>query len=180
VRWKIPECLLPHKAVERLIACGAFSSTAYDEGWLHFRNEESGLLFSIRTVTGEFPDLRALFVGEAQHKIHFPSQQISEAIDRVKIFSRRDFFVDEQMEVRAEAGGLQLSAQGQDMGWVQEWVPMDDDQGLPPGTAFSIHPQFLQDILSEESTVAHVHAGRLMFEGDSWQHVVSLQNADAE
>lgn len=171
----VPELTLKEDVLIPATSASLTNGQAFGEifvganGWVHFRDKETGTIFSCRTMAGEFPDLDKQAVLKVKGDPLTLPVSIGEMLDRVLVFSKRDFFLDERAEVTLTGKRLRIRAEGPD-GWVEEEVNLRF-KGRP--CSFYVHPSFLRDMIPVTRSCI-VGKDRLKFEGKNWSHVVAL------
>jgi DNA polymerase III sliding clamp (beta) subunit (PCNA family) len=174
-RWRLKrslneDLLLPAEAARTL--CD-YSPMEYGitDGWVHFRND-ADVVFSSRIFEGEYPDLSPYLSLKEAHEVTLPSD-LGEILDRAGIFSSEAFKQDEQVSISLEGKHMTVSGRGV-VGWYEERCAVRWSGGTPK-VAFSIHPEFLRQVLGhvKQVLVSDVE-GRLLIEGDRFTHSITL------
>ena len=145
----------------------SFSPTemALGKSWVHFRNEDAAVL-SCRLFAGEFPDISPYLKANGT-EVEFP-EGLKEVLDRAGVFSIADFDNDRSVSIKVKKSRLSVKAEGPD-GWFEEKIKAGDIEDL----SFSIHPDFLADIL-KHSAKATVSDSRIVFKDKGFTHAVNL------
>jgi hypothetical protein len=156
--------LLPAAAAKHLPAFVPVEM-AVGKSWAHFRNEDKAVL-SCRLFSGEFPDVSPYLKAKGT-EMEFP-EGLKEVLDRAGVFSVADFDNDRSVSIVVKKGKLSVRAEGPD-GWFEEKVKATGIDDL----AFSIHPDFLADIL-KHSVKATVSDSRIVFKDKGFTHAVNL------
>uniref|UniRef100_A0A6M3XSB0 Putative DNA polymerase n=1 Tax=viral metagenome TaxID=1070528 RepID=A0A6M3XSB0_9ZZZZ len=158
--------LLPGKAAEALVK---HNPTHYhlDKNWLHFKDNASGMLFSVRRVEAEIPDVSD-FLEVGGEQIELPAE-LAEAIDRSKLMTEGDHVID--LRVSLSLGDGQLVCRGEkDLGWIEETMECEYE-GDPINLV--MNPMFLAQILERTSLIT-IGENSCLFEEDGFTHVVAL------
>jgi DNA polymerase III sliding clamp (beta) subunit (PCNA family) len=156
--------LLPATAAKHLPSF-APTEMAVGKSWVHFRNEDKAVL-SCRLFAGEFPDVSPYLKAKGS-VMEFP-KELGNVLDRAGVFSVADFDNDRSVSIAVKKGKLSVRAEGPD-GWFEEKVKAGDMEDL----SFSIHPDFLADIL-KHSVKATVSESRIVFKDKGFTHSVNL------
>lgn len=158
------ERLLPGKAASELLeyAPTHFSMT---DGWLHFKNDSTGVVFSCRSYTDTFPDMSPLLELEGE-KVTIP-EAAQEALSRAEIFSKAEFTQDEKVDIELMPKKMLVKAQGSS-GWFEESIPL---KYSGEKIEFIVHPGFFKDVLGILNEIT-VCAGKIKLEGEHFDHVV--------
>ena len=159
--------LIPAKSASELLKYKPTKVTL-GKGWAHFQNEEK-TMFSAR-IYGEHYTTEKLtkLLDVKGHDIKLP-KTITNILDRAGVFAKRDFMVDEQVQVAIKDKTFSVYAKSME-GWVRESVNINY-KGTP--IEFTINPKLLQDILKHVRTCV-VGTNRVKFTGDVWEHIVGL------
>ena len=91
-------------------------------------------------------------------------------IDKAAIFSKREQFLDETVQVSIAANELKVRSEDI-VGWFEEKIDISyegDD------ITFAINPTFLKDVLVKKAPCL-LSKDKLKFKGKNWSHVVSLR-----
>jgi DNA polymerase III sliding clamp (beta) subunit (PCNA family) len=162
--------LIPQSSAQQLVKYGV-NKIAEGKGWVHFKTEE-GTIFSCRIFQDNFPDTSKILEVEGK-EITLP-HSMDNIIDRASIFSKREYALDEEVEVIIEDGQMTVWAQS-DTGWIKEETKV---RYRGDKISFSINPKFLKEILPiiRKGVLGE---NKIKFVGDNWQHVISL-NSKAE
>ena len=141
---------------------------AEGEGWIHFKTEEDTIM-SCRIFEDDYPDASPFLEVEGV-EITFP-KTIVEVLDRVSVFSKRDYFLDEHITLTLEDNRLKISAKSL-TGWSKEELNIKySDESI----SFDITPYLLMDILQETLTCI-ICEDRLKFEGAGWVYITVLKS----
>lgn len=161
------ELLIPFSAAKEIVKLNPIQFSK-STGWLHFKNDNSTII-SCRTFQDDFPDTSKLF--EVNGKtVTFPDG-VTEALERVAVFSEREIKLDEQVTVEFSGKQLKLFSNS-DYGWAEEKLKSETEEEL----SFSVAPYLLRDILVKTKSF-QVDEKKLMFKGENWQYIAVLKNA---
>jgi DNA polymerase III sliding clamp (beta) subunit (PCNA family) len=154
------ELLIPADAAKEIIKHEP-TEYATTEGWLHFKNDD-GLIFSCRTINGEFPNFDPFLENEGTEVV-FPAV-MPEMMDRANILSDGN-----RVGIILEEDFITVGTES-DAGWFEESI-----EAVYKGkeVEFEIQPEFLKTILKFKGT-ATVCENVLMFEAENFQHCVQL------
>lgn len=140
---------------------------AKGDGWVHFLMEE-GTVVSARVFKDKYANTEPHFSVEG-HSVKFP-KTIGEIVERASVFSKRDHFLDEELDVTLSKNRISIRAQSEH-GWFEEKGNMSYE-----GTAisFKITPYLFQDIL-EETQDCIIGTTKLRFETNDWIYIAALR-----
>jgi hypothetical protein len=158
------DLLIPAVACADLVS---YAPTHYsaDDQWVHFMNA-AGTEFSCRTVADKFPDLSPFVNREWQHEVEFPAD-MTEILERAKVFLVGDKNVQPVVSVKASSGRLTVSAKG-GAGWFEEVVRVVASK---EAFEFLINPNALADMLATlKDCELSADKSVLKFEGDNFIH----------
>lgn len=158
--------MVPAISVRELVKY-EMTKMAEGQGWVHFKND-AGTIFSCRIFEkDEFPNVSKLLQVKGA-SIKLP-KTIGDVLDRAAVFAKRDHALDENVTITL--GNNKMKVKGQNStGWFEEECNVRyKDQPI----SFIINPSFLKEILSHVQTCT-LGKDRMKFEGDDWEHVVSL------
>lgn len=166
----LPEFLIPGSSVRELLKYNV-NTVGFSEGWIHF-NESSGLRFSCRLSSDQYADLDKLIkdIGKGTALV-FPDG-LDAVLSRAQIFvAKSELKSSPSVDVTVEGRKMIVKAASA-AGWFEEWLKLDEKT---PECAFSTNPAFLQDILKRNSTCQFFPQKFVIFKGENWLHVASLQ-----
>jgi len=148
-----------------------FSHYQVKPNWIHFKGED-GILFSFRTIEGEFPvEACEENLNVSGEKIHFPSE-MGEVLERSEIFAKRETPLDQEVQINIKGKRLTVSGQG-DSGWIKEKMSVSNT--VKKEINFVINPIFLQQIL-KETTACVVGEQLILFSSKAFKHAIVLCN----
>lgn len=159
--------LLPATTCMKLIKMNPVE-IAEGNGWIHFKTKNDAVI-SCRIFEEKFPEVAYLLEVKG-NKIEFPKTLI-EILDRAEIFSKRDYSLDESVEIHLENKKIKIKSSS-DVGWFEEKSRIDYT-GDP--ITFSIAPYLLKDILTQ-TTTGILTKSVLLFEGDNWKYLSILKS----
>ncbi len=143
---------------------------SFNDNWIHFRNE-TGTIFSCRTIAGEYLDVAQLFdiSGCESKKIPLPIE-LKQSLSRAEILAGEDQKSQGKV-VNIEIAKGKIICKGQGLnGRVTEKIKIDFDDEIPN---FMINPVLLNQIL--DMVQEAVLTDRvLLFEGSGAAHVMPL------
>jgi len=159
--------LIPGSIVKSLIDHNPIKYVQTDN-WIHFQNKEK-VIFSCRTMEGEFPDVERLLDIEGE-KIAFP-KELKQTLQRTEILAE---ISTEDSKIKAivitlEKGKITCRAENI-VGWITETI-RTKYQGKE--IIFSIDPQLLLQILDRVNE-AIIDDFKICFEGKNFVHVIAL------
>jgi len=95
---------------------------------------------------------------------------MDEMMDRAEVFAKRDYMLDESIEITLENKRIRVTAKS-DTGWFEEEMPIRYEDSP---VSFSIAPYLLKGILAE-TLIGVLSENRLRFEGEGWIYVTVLK-----
>lgn len=137
-------------------------------GWIHFKTEENTVL-SCRTINASFPDLTPFLSPNRGIKVGFPKTMV-EMLDRAYVFAKRDYFLDEWVEIKIANNRVKVRANSP-TGWIEEEANVKYSDS--PIT-FLITPYLLKDILLQTQTCS-ISEKSVVFEGGNWKYLAILR-----
>ena len=169
--WKV-KCpvdlvLIPKSSIlEVLKFKPSFIST--NTGWCHFKHE-NGAILSCRVIEGKFPNCDSVWINEGD-ELTFPDT-VKEALERVEIFAKKDFSMDESIEVLCVGNRLTLRAES-DNGWIKEKLSLS---GNEKEFSFNITPVLFRSILKHAKTCIVQGNSKIQFSTDQWRYLALLR-----
>ncbi len=157
--------LIPASTVQQVVKLKP-TKISGGKSWVHFKTDE-GSVMSCRVYEDEYPDT-SIFLEVEGVDITFP-KTMEDVLERASVFSKRDYTLDEMVELCLEDNRLKIKSQS-DAGWFKESVNM---KYTDLAVTFSIAPYLLKGILSETSTCV-LCEDRLKFQGAGWVHIALL------
>jgi hypothetical protein len=168
--WDLPRLMLPLSQVEVLVDYPVKRVALSDGGeWARFETD-AGTTLCARSMAGAFPDLASIY--DVSGKEVELTDALSDALERARIFARRDRAADEVVLVSMRPNQVTVSAQC-DGARFSEVVRCE---GAAEAAEFSIHPKFLASAL-ESGTRCVLGERSVKFSGKDWEHVVALKEA---
>lgn len=137
------------------------------DGWVHFKTAKKTVI-SCRIMHEEYPDTAKFFKIKGT-TINFPPS-ILEILDRASVFSKRDFLLDEAIEINITEKNVKIKSTS-DAGWFEETAKA---QYTGEPLTFSVTPHLLRSIL-EQSNTALFENGRILFSGENWKFMTSTK-----
>ena len=162
----VGDFLIPVSSVKSLVKY-SITQLASGQGWIHFKSKDD-TIFSCRVFEDKYPDVSGLLKVKGT-KFTFPENVMS-VIDKAAIFSKREQFLDETVQVSIMANELKVRSEDI-VGWFEEKIDISyegDD------ITFAINPTFLKDVLVKKAPCL-LSKDKLKFKGKNWSHVVSLR-----
>lgn len=170
----VEQYLLPASSAEEIVRINP-THVSVDKAWVHFKNSEGTAISSRRLEDDYIEDsvIEGVLKISGAKKLQFPSK-MEEMLDRVWQFAKRDFALEEKVEVNIEKGKIALRASTENTGsWIEEKASIDYDKSI----SFMITPSLFGDILKKTtSCVIDSDLTKLRFEGDGWQYVLMLHS----
>src|SRR5271157_159106 len=164
----LPRLMLPITQVEVLVDYPIKRVALSDSGeWARFETD-AGTTVCSRAMSGAWPDLSSYY--DIQGREVQLTIALNEAIERARIFSRRDHMIDEEINVLMRSNQITVSAQ-YDGGKFSEVVRCE---GATEGVEFTIHPKFLSAALVSGTTCV-LGQNRVKFSGKDWDHIIALR-----
>lgn len=143
----------------------AMTEMALTKSWIHFRNE-SGLIYSCRRYSENYPDLSPLLKGKGE-PIVIP-KGMAKASERAGVFAS-DPSGESQVQVSLAPGKIRIKGEGA-TGWYKE-VSAVAYEGPP--MEFLIAPSLLKQI-SDNHSDATISSDKLMVSGGHWRYVTVI------
>ncbi len=173
-RYKLPtgvleNVLVKQSSIKHIVQLG-MSEFCETESWMHFRNKQSGLIFSCRRWIEEFPDMGEFLKVQGDPLIM--PKGISDCVDKAEIFSAADPDKNE-VQVEIGPGKMQLKGHGPD-GWYKEAKKL---QYSGKKLVFYIGPKLLVQV-SNKANECIISNDRLKIDGGKFSYVVSLGTPD--
>lgn len=166
---ELPEALIPVTEAEVICDYDVATIGVGESGeWVRFSARDGGTTIHARATSGRFPDLAAVYEVEGASVV-LPSA-LGEAVERARIFARRDHRIDEHVSLALRPGRIEVSASADGVGEFSEVVRWDGEAEA----TLSVHPDFLTQAL-RRGTSCVVGPDRIMFSGENWRHVVALK-----
>lgn len=138
------------------------------EGWVSFKTKDDAVI-SCRTYQEKYVDVSAYLNAEGE-EFSFPSQ-LKDMLERVGVFSKRDYILDEHVDVTIGKGRISLRAESPS-GWIEEKAGIDTKVECE----FAITPYLLRDICDKKHT-AVLDKTRMMFSADNWKYLSLLRSS---
>ena len=158
--------LLPVTSVIQVIKLNPVK-IAEGKGWVHFQTEEKTII-SCRILEDKYPNTLKFYDVQGM-TFDFPKTTL-EALERASVFAKRDYFLDESIEIHIENKKLIIKSKS-DSGWFEEKLNIRYT-GKP--IIFVVTPHLLKDILIKTNTCV-LNEKMIKFEGSNWQYVSSLR-----
>jgi len=158
--------LLPALSAQEIIKIKTLTKYTIDGSWIHFAGAD-GLIFSSRTVDGEFPDVSQFFEIEGE-VLKLPQKELQESIEMVSILAEGDFDFDKKIEVEIKDKKI-ICTGVQDVGWISDSIDCHTSKEIK----FYINPFYFKEILNHPVTAVHSEKV-LKFISGTFQHLVSL------
>ncbi len=157
--------LVRHTSIKHIVDLG-MTKVSETETYVHFK-APSGLIFSIRKFSDEFPDLEQ-FIQVEGTPVVLP-KSLAEGTGRAEILSSEDKEAN-RVRVRLKSGRLILKAEGVS-GKHREWTDKIKYKGAP--VDFYISPSLLTQII-EKHDKAVISSNRLAVKGENYVYVSYL------
>lgn len=169
----VADFLLPATSAEEVIRLDP-THVSLEKAWVHFKNAD-GTFISCRRLEDDYIEntliQNVLKISKGQ-KIQFPSK-IEEMLDRVWQFAKRDFTLEEKVEVNIVGGKISLKASTETTrSWIEEKSSITCDADF----SFIITPSLFGDILKmTHSATINNDIKKMKFQGEGWQYVLMLK-----
>lgn len=134
--------------------------------WVHFKTEK-GTIISCRTIEGEYPNIGKFFFKNGE-RIKL-SGKISQILERAKIFSKKDFILDERVSIEVMPGKIKVGSKSE-CGAFQEESPIDYDGEI---LKFEIVPVLFEHIFKQTQEFS-LKENKVQFQGENWDYLVML------
>lgn len=161
----MPSCLLPLGGIQYLKLYPVVEYCPQDN-WIHFKTE-AGIVFSCRTLLGDFPGDVDQFLEPDGEEIILP-KEFMDLIDGVLGMTPDVSELEKRITIIFDKEKVIVKAQ-KDIGWIERWV----EYSSPKEMSFDINPIFLQQILEKDKKIT-VGDQRAWFISDSFKHVLLL------
>jgi len=158
--------LLPGEQAEHLRKY-EFTHMALDWAWVHFFNEISGLLVSIRLKSGELMNIEEYL--QVEGDVILLPDEIKESMDRSIIMVEGASLLDLRVDLTLKENQL-ICKSKKSVGWLEEIIPIDYSG---PSIQMMANPKFLQEIfsLTQEMVIGEISC---LFRGPNFRHVMML------
>lgn len=170
----VKEFLLPAINVVELIKIKP-THIQLEEDWIYFKNDK-GTIFSCRTVKDIYMPQHSIdphLLIDEKAKIKFPDN-ILEILSRVMSFSKREFALEEIIEVTIKNGKVTFSAETENTkSWIKEKMIIKSNVNL----FFSITPSLFIDILKSTKICQidkSMTKGKFILK-DRWEYIVMFR-----
>lgn len=168
----VEQFLIPATSAEEVIRINP-THVNVDKAWVHFKND-AGTFISSRRLEDDYIDdelIKDILKITKGKNLQFPSK-MEEMLDRVWQFAKRDFALEEKVEVSIDGGKIALKANTQSTGsWIEEKASIECDKSL----SFLITPSLFGDILKKtNSCIINQDLTKMRFEGEGWQYLLML------
>lgn len=146
-----------------------FTHMTMDDSWIHFTCRESGILFCVRQVEGEFieDDKIESYLAPEGREISFP-QQTRDTLERCLIVADKTVSSETAVKITVEPGMMLFRSQSAG-GWLEEAVDIDYDDIK---FKVQVNPNYLIDILRKATH--YVIGERLYASGENFRHTLLL------
>lgn len=160
VPYKVVKPLVEHNPVE----------FAEAKGWTHFKNEK-GVLFSIRTVLGNYPTeaVEAFFDIEG-HDVEFPKESQS-ALGVAEVMAE-ETPTGKGVEITVNNKFMTFKGEKKGVGQSGQQISMKGYKG--PEIKFKVHPDFLSDVIDKSLKVT-ISENQMKFSGENFVSVLALR-----
>lgn len=165
------------QAALEIVKIVGLNKYAVGEVWVHFKNE-SGVVFSVRKVVGDYPsdDILNLFEGTKSSIYKFPIG-LKATIDRIAVFSYQetDMLLDYiTLEKRKINSTWKLVVKGQRVsGSIEDRLPLLSEKSFPDGI-IRVAPKFLKSILAITDEFCIIQDRVVLFRIPNYLHIVIL------
>lgn len=166
------DVLIKQSSIKTIVSLGMMEFCETDS-WMHFRNKQSGLIYSCRRYLEEYPDFSEFFAFDGS-PLALP-KGIGEACEKAEIFSSENKDRNE-VKVEIRKGAMRMKGQGP-LGWYQEVKKLAKYNGEQ--IEFFIAPKLLVQITNRANECI-VSSDRLKIDGGKFCYVVSLGTNDSE
>lgn len=158
-------CLVKNESIRHVTGVKV-SEISVTNAWLHFRNPNTGLVFSVRLEEENFEDLNSIL--EIKGTLTTLPGGLAEAIDRAEIFSALNSD-NNLVQVTLRKGELRLRGEGVS-GWYEERKKVKWEK---EPLSFKIDPKMLVDITTQANECV-VAPGVLKVENGKYTYVTCL------
>lgn len=158
--------LLPKIPAQEVIKTD-FTHICVENDWVYFKKDQLWLMS--RILTENYPDTSPLFINEGE-KITFP-KSISEGLERLQVFAKRDIKMDEIISVEIVQKQLTLRAES-DFGWIEE---KSNIQFKGEDCKFNIDPNFLAQAIQNQTNCI-IKEPKIQFETEKYKILMLLKS----
>jgi DNA polymerase III sliding clamp (beta) subunit (PCNA family) len=160
--------LIPASSAVEIVKLNPTQVSKQKKCWISFRTEENTTILCRILEEDEYPDT-SRYLEVKGEEIIFP-KFIQETLDRACIFAKRDYILDEEIEMVFGNNSLKLRSQSE-QGWFEEEIRI-----RYKSTPFSIliRPYALKNILSESLKCTISKDERIQFRCNDWTYVSVL------
>ncbi len=159
--------LIPATAATEIVKINPTTIAFKEKGWIYFRSEDGIVIASRIFDEDKYFDVSSFLEVEGQ-QIIFPSNTL-EVIERASVFAKRDFVLDEKIEMKFENKRLKIKSTSAE-GWFEEELNI---RYSSESQSIVIPPYLLRDILSK-TTKSIISKDRIKFEGENWIYIATL------
>ncbi|MFP4025832.1 MAG: hypothetical protein ACLFVR_15010 [Thiohalospira sp.] len=167
-KMPVTNFLLPSSAAAEVIKLNPIN-IATGKGWIHFQSKE-GTVISCRIFEDKYMNI-------SQHlnvnglELTLP-KTINEMIDRVGIFAKRDYFLDESIYITIENKRIKLKAESETgRGEEEANIRYTKKEKIE----FIISPYLFKDVLNETNEMI-IDEKKVKFLADDWVYIIILKN----
>ena len=158
------EILIPEKAARNIVKYD-IDYFVHENGWIHFKESDSGLIFSTRTFEENYPDLSEFMEIEGT-EMKLPSELI-EILDRSEVFS------SDLISVSFKKGKGLIRSENEN-GWVTDPFKISNKK---LNISFQVNAKILKDILRKTRNVI-INENSMKFFTNEFEHAVSLHTGE--
>jgi len=165
--------LIPYTSAKEVIKINP-TYIAQGKGWIHFKNDKE-IIISCRIYKENFVQTEPNFVFDGK-EIQLP-KTTDEAIERARVFAKKEHDLDESIDVSIEKNKIVLSVQSE-TGWYEEEMQVRY-RDVP--LKIQVTPCLLKSILKESedsNCIINEKMKRLRIQGENWKYMALLRGKD--
>ena len=167
-KMPVDDFLIPAHSLKEAIRLNP-DKIALTEGWVHFKNVESGVVISCRIFEEEYVNITPTIqkYSSGTKKVKFPDV-LSIVLDKAEIFAQQQNS-DGSVTITVKSGKMCVESRS-DTAIFREVINCENSHNF----SFSITPYLLKDIL-KEITVGEINDHVLIFRTVQWMYLTTLR-----
>lgn len=178
IEEELPEILLETSVVKEMLKIkSSLKELSVEDGYIHFREKEDGLIFSYRSSStmNDFPveKIKGLFKERDDSVVEYTFPDVREALELTEILSFED---DESghdyVQIERKKNNLVFTGR-KEFGSVTHKVKLGKDAAFPEEFNVQITPQFLKEVLKQTYNFV-IDDNKIIFESDCFSHMISM------
>jgi len=166
---------LPAKSVASLIGTEV-KKYALGQSWIHFQSA-NGVLFSMRTMTGEFRDVKPIFEVEEEGTRAILPKELGEALTDTLVLSDEESIFDKTSDIKIGDNQIVCEVK-KERGWIKKSV---DVKYKKTPVEFSVNPIWLSEVLNYTTSVTIYPVKHLaVFQSGNFKHLLMFKITKVE